>query len=108
VVCIPTEEVVPELLVLVLALAMQRLGEVTDAATYLRREFGPRLGHRLDRRPCTVQVPAGGEGDIIVVDALPVPPPLTLVEWHIAAVPPRPGGCYDMWWQCHIILRPWR
>jgi hypothetical protein len=58
----------------------------------------PLLGHLQDRQPCTDQVPAGGEGDIVVVDALPVPPLLlALVERHVAAVLLRPIGCYDAW-----------
>jgi hypothetical protein len=72
-----------------------------------RRKFGPLLGHRRDRHPCTVQVPAGGEGDIVVVDALVVPPPpLSFIVRHIASVRPLPGVYYDAAWPLRVILRP--
>jgi hypothetical protein len=39
---------------------VQRLGEVPDAAVYLRIQIGPLLGHWQDRHPGTVQVLAVG------------------------------------------------
>jgi hypothetical protein len=86
--------------VLVLAVTAQRLGEVLNAEAYLCGEFGPR-GHRRDRHPGTVQVPAGGKGDI------DPPSLLALLERHVAAVPRPPGGNDDTRWPHHVILRPW-
>jgi hypothetical protein len=56
-----------------------------------RRESKPR-GHRRDQHPGMVQVPAGGEGDIVVVDALVVPPPLLALLERI-----RSGGSGAVW-----------
>jgi hypothetical protein len=55
-------------------------------------------------------VPASGEVDIVVVDALPVPPTLlALLEWHVPTVPPLPRRCNDARprWPRHVVLRPW-
>jgi hypothetical protein len=80
--------------------------EGSYAATYIRGESWPR-GHRRDRLPGTVQVPADKEGDIVVVDALVVPSSLlALLERHVAAVPRLLGRDNDACWPHHIILWP--
>jgi hypothetical protein len=66
---LPGEQVVLELPVPVLAIVPHRLGEIPDAAAYLRIQFWARRRRR-NRHPGTVQVPAVGEADVMVLDAL--------------------------------------
>jgi hypothetical protein len=65
---LPDQKIVPELAVLVLAVLPQRLGEIADAVAYLRIQLRPRQWRWRNRHPGTVEVPAVGEGDFMVVD----------------------------------------
>jgi hypothetical protein len=67
---LPREEIVPEPAIPVLVVEPQRLGEVPDAAPYLRIQLRPRRWRRRNRHPGTVEVPSVGESDVVVVDAL--------------------------------------
>jgi hypothetical protein len=84
---LPRVEIVPELAVPVLAVEPQRLGKVPDAAPYLHIQLRPRRWRRRNRHPRTVDVPAVGEADIVVVDALVAClERLALLERHIAPI----------------------
>jgi hypothetical protein len=101
------EEAIPELLVLVLAVLPQHLGEVANAAVYFRIQPQPHWWRRRNRHPGTVDVPAVGEGDVGVVDALVCRPErIALLERHVAPIALPRWGRIDGRPSPHIILRP--
>jgi hypothetical protein len=64
---LPGEEVIPELVVPVLVVVSQRLGEISDAAAYLCIQLRSRRWRQRNRHPGTVEVLAMGEADVMVV-----------------------------------------
>jgi hypothetical protein len=86
-------------------------GEGGDAAAHLLLErCGAYLGRRQHRHPLNVEVPAPGEGCVVVGDAVPLPPaPHSILQPEVLAVPLR--GCRMVDVQTrprNVCLRPWR
>jgi hypothetical protein len=106
---LPDEKIVPELMVPLLAVLLQRLGEIADATVYLRIQLRPRWWRQRNRHPSTDEVPAVGEGDVVVVDALVRRSErLALHERHVAPIALPWGRRIDRRPSPHVILRTGR
>jgi hypothetical protein len=106
---LPDKKIVPELMVPLLVVLPQHLGEIADAAAYLRIQLQPRRWRRRNRHPSTDEVPAVGEGDVVVVDALVRRSErLALLERHIVPIALPWGRHVDGRLSPHVILRTGR